>query len=422
LRSLSQRSARPGGGILGRAISTYTTIGLAGAIAVAAAPAYAGSGGAGATPPKPTAPPKPAPRAQVADIRCVANPSGPCVAGHRVDRGGTLTLVGRSLAEAGQAIFYGRKGSADDARVPVQSASPTRVLVKVPPQALSGPIAVIDAAGRRSTRWDGMVVESPEEELGALRPANAITPIQVAVSEPRRIFFGGIQNALFNFRVTGGGPLDVQVDLLRLGDGAVVRTWQRKGVSPGVVQRIAWNGAVRGRAQPEGRYAFRAGVPGAVASSAQTAAAAGDESVTLLGHVFPIRGHHEYGMGAGRFGASRRGHTHQGQDVMAACGTPLVAALGGTVVYSGFHALAGYYVVIDGQGTGVDFAYMHLRQPALVSTGARVFTGQPIGEVGETGDAQGCHLHFEEWSAPGWYTGGRPFDPLPDLKRWDASS
>jgi murein DD-endopeptidase MepM/ murein hydrolase activator NlpD len=389
-----------------------------------AAPARSASGGTGLTPPapKPPATTKPASRAQVADIRCVSNPSGACIGAHRVDRGGTVSLAGRSLAGAGQVIFYGRKGSRDDAVAPAQSPTPSRILASVPAQAQSGPIAVIDAAGRRSTRWDGMIVESQEEELGALRPASAITPIQIAVSEPRRIFFGGIQNALFNFRVSGGGPLDVQVDLLRLGDGAVVRTWQRRGVPPGVVQRIAWNGAVRGRAQPEGRYAFRAGVPGAVGSSTRAAPGAGEESVTLLGHMFPIRGHHEYGMGAGRFGASRQGHTHQGQDVMAACGTPLVAARGGTVVYSGFHALAGYYVVIDGQGTGLDFAYMHLRQPALVSAGARVYTGQPIGEVGETGDAQGCHLHFEEWSAPGWYKGGRPFDPLPDLKRWDASS
>jgi murein DD-endopeptidase MepM/ murein hydrolase activator NlpD len=78
--------------------------------------------------------------------------------------------------------------------------------------------------------------------------------------------------------------------------------------------------------------------------------------------------------------------------------------------------------VIDGAGTGIDFMYAHLRQPALVATGDPVYTGQQIGEVGDTGRASGCHLHFEEWSAPGWYQGGHPFDPLPDLKRWDATS
>ena len=36
-------------------------------------------------------------------------------------------------------------------------------------------------------------------------------------------------------------------------------------------------------------------------------------------------------MSAGRFGAARRGHVHQGQDVFARCGTPLVAARGGKV-------------------------------------------------------------------------------------------
>ena len=49
-------------------------------------------------------------------------------------------------------------------------------------------------------------------------------------------------------------------------------------------------------------------------------------------------------------------------------------------------------------------------------------TGDPIGEVGRTGDASACHLHFEMWGAPGWYTGGAPFDPLPALRAWDAYS
>ena len=48
-------------------------------------------------------------------------------------------------------------------------------------------------------------------------------------------------------------------------------------------------------------------------------------------------------------------------------------------------------------------------------------TGQPIGFVGRTGDATACHLHFEMWPAPGWYTGGSAVDPLPSLKAWDVA-
>ena len=109
--------------------------------------------------------------------------------------------------------------------------------------------------------------------------------------------------------------------------------------------------------------------------------------------------------------------------MFAACGTPLVAARGGVVKFKRVPvARAGNYLVIDGARTGVDFAYMHMREAALVGEGDRVRTGQPIGFVGATGRASGCHLHFEEWSAPGWYSGGSAFDPLPDLRAWDAQS
>ena len=78
--------------------------------------------------------------------------------------------------------------------------------------------------------------------------------------------------------------------------------------------------------------------------------------------------------------------------------------------------------MIDGEGTDVDYAYMHLSEPSPLAKDTRVYTGQRIGSVGDTGDAKGCHLHFEMWSGPGWYTGGAPLDPLPSLVAWDAYS
>jgi hypothetical protein len=140
------------------------------------------------------------------------------------------------------------------------------------------------------------------------------------------------------------------------------------------------------------------------------------------GWRFPIVGPHDYGSSGARFGAPRSGHTHQGQDVMAACGTRLVAARGGKVQYSGYESGAGNYIVIDGYKDKFDYVYMHLLRPALQRKGQMVSTGQAIGKVGQTGAASGCHLHFEKWGPPGWYEGGKPVDPYSTLKYWDSFS
>jgi murein DD-endopeptidase MepM/ murein hydrolase activator NlpD len=137
--------------------------------------------------------------------------------------------------------------------------------------------------------------------------------------------------------------------------------------------------------------------------------------------VFPVRGPHDFGGAGARFGAGRSGHIHQGQDVMASCGTKLVSAMAGRVQYRAYQGAAGNYVVIDTKGSAVDLVYMHLAAPALVGAGDRVGAGQRIGEVGETGNAEGCHLHFEYWKGD-WYGGGKPVDPLAYLRAWDKVS
>ena len=137
--------------------------------------------------------------------------------------------------------------------------------------------------------------------------------------------------------------------------------------------------------------------------------------------IFPIRGPHDYGGAAGRFGAARSGHTHQGQDVMAACGTRLVSVRQARVRYRAYQGAAGNYVVLHNIGTDTDFVYMHLVRPAPVRVGQVLDAGDTVGNVGATGDASGCHLHFEYWVGP-WYGGGHPIDPLPFLKALDRQS
>jgi len=320
--------------------------------------------------------------------------------------GSTIRVLGSQLQAVTQVVFTGAKGSADDVSAPATVVDATHVQAVVPQGARTGRIQLVNADGVSSR-----MTRKP------LRVRNAISTGALAARvAQRRVLFDGTNRATLDLYGGTASDSGVSIDLLHEPDGVVVAHWDVAAIPAGTVQSITWNATVNGKPAPEGRYEFHVAqtqIDSAVRAAAAPPAAA---SFLYLGHMFPVRGAHTFGDG---FGAARSGHTHEGVDIMAACGTPLVAARGGVVKYKGTHPAAGNYLVIDGAGTDVDYAYMHLRRPSPLLKGAAVMTGQPIGEVGDTGDADGCHLHFEIWTAPGWYAGGRPIDPLPSLKAWD---
>lgn len=259
----------------------------------------------------------------------------------------------------------------------------------------------------------------------AAAPSAGTVTLTAAETAPRKSFYFGYRYPRLSYTISSTQPQnDIRIDVVN-GAGEVVRTFYREDVAPGVPDKVRWDGTnAEGKAARNGHYSFRIGPQSPTAPAARKAASPTTLSLSFsfYGYAFPILGGHEFSLGGGRFGAGRSGHTHQGQDVMAACGTPLVAARGGTVQYAGYQYAAGNYVVVDGLGTPNDFMYAHLAEPSPLHTGDTVRTGQPIGIVGDTGDATACHLHFEMWAAPGWYEGGAPFDPLAELEKWDRYS
>ena len=208
------------------------------------------------------------------------------------------------------------------------------------------------------------------------------------------------------------------VSVVNVAGGAVLKV--NMNFASAGAQTFTWNGGLPGGFAPDGTYVIRLADRG----SAKASIASGQTlPFGMHQHAFPVPGPHNFGGPDARFGAPRSGHTHQGQDIPAACGQKEVADESGQVRVNAYQASgAGYYVVLHGGLTGTDSVYMHLQAPSSLVVGAPVAAGQGVGRVGATGDAQGCHLHFERWSAPGWFVGGAPYDPLPELLYWDTYS
>ena len=348
-----------------------------------------------------------------------------CGSGKRAQAGSTLRLRGTSLAGASEVIFLGSVGSPDNAEVAVSPTRDTRLSVEVPMGAVSGPLAVVTSDGTRSRRTAPVPILPPPAPTAntALTPVPGAPMLETGTSRTKA-YVDARKAVTFSFRLSQASPASVNVALVSAQTGTAIKAWALPAAAPGAVQSVTWSGRIGRAGAPPGRYSFQlttATATGAQVRSAQATSFQRD-AFDLYDHIFPIRGRHDFGSSGSQFGAGRSGHSHQGHDVFAKCGTRMVAARGGRVQYQGYHGAAGNYVVIDGAGTSNDYVYMHLAEPSPFQAGDRVYTGQRIGAVGETGNAQGCHLHFELWAAPGWYDGGDPFDPLPSLQAWDSWS
>jgi murein DD-endopeptidase MepM/ murein hydrolase activator NlpD len=101
-----------------------------------------------------------------------------------------------------------------------------------------------------------------------------------------------------------------------------------------------------------------------------------------------------------------RGRVHEGIDIAAAIGTPIVSANCGVVTYNNWYGGYGNSLRIKHPGGGETW-YAHLNSPGYYAVGQQVKRGQVIGELGTTGNSTGPHLHFE-WHPRGWRD---PVDP-----------
>jgi murein DD-endopeptidase MepM/ murein hydrolase activator NlpD len=247
--------------------------------------------------------------------------------------------------------------------------------------------------------------------LAAARAAAEDTVLRSASVSPNRGFTDSVGGVRVEFRIGGMAPADVTIKIA--GSGKEVRRVELPDVQPGADRVEKWDGLNNGgRPVADGTYRVIVAVAGGNEREAG--------KVELHRHFFPVRGPHGARGPVGEFGAPRNGRrVHKGFDLVARCGTPLAAAVTGTVVKRAYDArLDGNYVVIRGLAERRKYWYAHMVHPSTFQKGDLVHVGQIVGYLGKTGNARtvGCHLHFEI------HVNGRPVDPEPYLRGWDRYS
>ena len=147
-------------------------------------------------------------------------------------------------------------------------------------------------------------------------------------------------------------------------------------------------------------------IAGAAAPAPQTT----PQAAPLSGYdmVWPLNGQI-----TSRFGYRqlRGSNWHNGLDIDGVTGDPIVAAVAGTVTFSGWRSGYGNLVIVTAADT--EYYYAHASELVVVE-GQVVGAGQLLAKVGSTGFSTGSHLHFEI------RVNGSPVDPLSVLEQYAA--
>ena len=332
-----------------------------------------------------------------------------------------LTLCARAVASAGEAAAA-KKGPKFGSRVLKVGSRGKDVRVLQRSMSVLGVATPVNGVFTRPMRKRVKRIEAQlklrVDGIVVRKEAKRILRAVAKRRKPQSVYYlYGLNNATVTLSAQRAG--DARVDVVDLNTGLVAATVPLRLTGAGQLA-VGWNGiGSAGAYMPDSVYQLQLADPGTAGASI---ASGQTQPFLLRAYAFPAPGTHSFGGAGARFGAPRSGHIHQGQDVLAGCGERLLAAQGGTVSVKAYQSGgAGYDLVIHGI-SGTDTVYMHMQKPSWTVQGQAVYTGQQIGRVGATGAASGCHLHFEHWSYPGWYQGGAPYDPLPELTYWDGYS
>jgi murein DD-endopeptidase MepM/ murein hydrolase activator NlpD len=108
--------------------------------------------------------------------------------------------------------------------------------------------------------------------------------------------------------------------------------------------------------------------------------------------IWPLKGRLTTDYGATRYHNNKLANRHNGIDIAAPIGSPVIASNAGQVTLAADLLVTGNTIIID-HGWNIYSSYLHLSELS-VETGDHVLKGEEIGKVGSTGFSTGPHLHW----------------------------